>query len=372
MTRVRRAAVSVGLRAPGDFLWLTIAWTLFAGVFGVGLLFVVDRVPLGPDFRPAVAVYLSDAALTSLVFVLLISRAGVVSSTQPSQGRRRWTSRRVLVGLGVVSVPAAIWLAGLLVWNEARESGTKIGAASARREFRVFTYGDDLDRARLERTLAAFEQARRGLADEWPQSQDELPIELRLFGDIERLRARYGSEWSAGNTHCQPFRVAVAAPLEEAPSVLWSSYHSGAPLHEMVHAMMYRSLGARAFHLVPLWYHEGMAQLHEDEGLHRTMKRAWVRVSTWLNRRGLPDPESFCGNPGLESPEDVALFYSAAHEFIRSLEARRGRAVLDAVVAGMGSGAAIRDAGTVGVFEDSLRDRLGGTCVELYGEWRES
>ena len=135
---------------------------------------------------------------------------------------------------------------------------------------------------------------------------------------------------------------------------------------------MCRSLGARAFHLVPLWYHEGMAQLHEDEGFHRTMKRAWVRVSTWLNRRGLPDPESFCGNPGPESPGDVALFYSAAHEFVRSLEARRGRAVLDAVVAGMGSGAAIRDAGTVGVFEDSLRDRLGGTCVELYGEWRES
>ena len=120
MTRVRRAAVSVGLRAPGDFLWLAISWTLFAGVFGVSLLFVVDRVPLGPDFRPAVAVYLSDAALTSLVFVLLISRAGVVSSIQPSQGRRRWTSRRVLVGLGVVSVLAAIWLAGLLVWNEDR------------------------------------------------------------------------------------------------------------------------------------------------------------------------------------------------------------------------------------------------------------
>ena len=37
-----------------------------------------------------------------------------------------------------------------------------------------------------------------------------------------------------------------------------------------------------------------------------------------------------------------------------------------------GRGSCIRDAGSVGVFESSLRERLEGTCAELYDRWVES
>ena len=372
VTRVRRAAVSVGLRGPRDLLWLAIAWVLFAGVFGVGVPFVVDRVPLGPDFRWAVAVYLADAVLTSLAFVLLISRAGVVAGSRPPGGRRWWTLRRVLLGLGVVALLLAVWAVGLLALNGVRSSWTALDASSARQEFRVFTYGDDLDHARLDRTLAEFEQARRGLEGEWPQSGEALPVELHIYWDIQQYRDRRGTEWSVGQAYCQPRRAVVAIPLEEAVSALGSGDHSRAPLHEMVHSMMCRSMGPGGFFLAPSWFHEGMAQLYESEGHLRLVRRAWARMLVSLTGEFLPAPETFCGRQGYDSPDDVALFYAAAMEFVRFLEARHGRGALNGVVRDVGSGGAIWDAGSVGVFENSLRGRLGGTCVELYGEWRES
>ena len=149
MTRVRRAAVSVGLRAPGAFLWLAISWTLFAGVFGVGLLFVVDRVPLGPEIRPATTLYLADAILTSLGFVLLISGAGVLSTNRPSGGQR-WTRRQILTLMAVVAGAFGIWAAGMALRNETIESRTRADASAARHQFQVVTYSDELEQTNLD------------------------------------------------------------------------------------------------------------------------------------------------------------------------------------------------------------------------------
>ena len=122
--RIRHAAISVGLRGPRGLVSLAIAWVLITGVFALGLPFVVDRVPLGPDIRPVTTLYLADATLTSLVFVLLISRAGVVAGSQASRARSRWTLRRALLGLGVFSLLLAVWAVGLVALNGAAAPGS--------------------------------------------------------------------------------------------------------------------------------------------------------------------------------------------------------------------------------------------------------
>ena len=316
--------------------------------------------------------YLADATLTSLVFVLLISRAGVVAGSQASRARSRWTLRRVLLGLGVLSLLLAVWAVGLVALSGARSSRIELDATSARDGFSIFTYGDALDRGRLDGTLAEFEQARRRQEGEWPQSGEPPPIELHIYGDMQQYRDRRGMEWSVGRAYCQPRGAAVAIPLEEAVSVLRGSDHSRVPLHEMVHAMMCRSMGPGGFFLAPSWFHEGMAQLYENEGIPRLVRRAWGRMQVLTFGEYLPAPETFCGSQGYDSPDDVALFYVTAMEFVRFLEASHGREALNAVVGDIGSGGAIRDAGSVGVFESSLRERLEGTCAELYGRWIES
>ena len=339
--RIRHAAISMGLRGPRDFVSLAIVWVLFAGVFSLGLPFVVDRVPLGPDIRPAAVLYLTDALLTSLGFVLLISRAGVVAGSQSSRARRWWTLRRALLGVGVLSLLLAFWAVGLVALSGARNSRIELDATSARDEFRVFTYGEDLDRGRLDRTLAEFEQARRRLEGEWPQSGEPPPIELHIYRDMQQYRARRGMEWSAGMAYCQPRQASVAIPLEEEASVLRVSDHSRAPLHEMVHAMMCRSIGPGAFFLVPSWFHEGMAQLYENEGILKLARRAWGRMLVLTIGDYLPAPEAFCSRQGYDSPGEVTLFYATAMEFVRFLEARQGRDALNAVVGYVGSRGAI-------------------------------
>ena len=80
---IRHAGISMGLREPRNLVSLAIAW-----VFALGLPFVVDRAPPGPVIRPVTFLYLGDALLTSLVFVLLTSRAGVVAGSQSSRAFR--------------------------------------------------------------------------------------------------------------------------------------------------------------------------------------------------------------------------------------------------------------------------------------------
>ena len=187
-------------------------------------------------------------------------------------------------------------------------------------------------------------------------------MELHLFSDIEQFRAGLDDSWSAGIAVCSTSGVEVAVPLEEALSAFNSDDHTGTPIHEMVHALMCRSLGAAGFRHVPRWFQEGMAQLYENDGRHRITKRAWVRILAWSNRDRMPNATEFCGTPRLETPGQVKLFYMIAYEFVRSLERRHGRDALSAVVGDVRSGA-----GGMRVFEDSLRDRFGGTCTDLYG-----
>ena len=77
---------------------------------------------------------------------------------------------------------------------------------------------------------------------------------------------------------------------------------------------------------------------------------------------------TFCSRQGTDSADEVALFYLIAMEFVRYVEARHGGDALNSVVRDVGAGGAIWDAGSVGLFESRLRERLGGTCGELYGQ----
>ena len=77
---------------------------------------------------------------------------------------------------------------------------------------------------------------------------------------------------------------------------------------------------------------------------------------------------TFCSRQGNDSADEVALFCLIAMEFVRYVEARHGRDALNSVVRDVGVGGAIWDAGSVRLFESSLRERLGGTCREPYGQ----
>ena len=59
-----RSALGLGLSGPSQWMLAAFVWIIFSIAFGLCfLLFVVDSIPLGPDFGLAIAITLTDAGL---------------------------------------------------------------------------------------------------------------------------------------------------------------------------------------------------------------------------------------------------------------------------------------------------------------------
>ena len=106
-----------------------------------------------------------------------------------------------------------------------------------------------------------------------------------------------------------------------------------------------------------------MAKWYEGAGLRQFLDRALNRWMVWLSRGSLMSTTEFCGYTSGGSHAEIRLLYRTSWEFIRSLEADHGKLSLNAVIEDVEGG---KD------FDDSLRDRIGGTCGELYEEWSQS
>ena len=92
--------------------------------------------------------------------------------------------------------------------------------------------------------------------------------------------------------------------------------------------------------------------------------RIEIGAATWLKRNELPDQRTFrTQSPHGMSRLDAVLFYNSAHEFVRFLESKYELSSVNKVV---------EDVRTGLPFEESFQKRLGGTCQEVYGDWKES
>ena len=221
------------------------------------------------------------------------------------------------------------------------------------------------DPSRVERTLAEFERARRHLVSQWSIREVGQPISLHLYRSSREYTASTGVSWAGGHARCFDDGVTIGVPLEQASNVFDNSPPSRTPLHEMVHATMCQKSGRRQFYSIPLWFHEGMAEFYEHEGLKQLPRRVAKRLWVWLKRQDLLIPDEFCTyNYVAEGPRtEISLFYRTTLEFVRSLEAGHGMHTFHTLVDRVASGHA---------FEDSLYDHFGGSCQELYTEWVQS
>ena len=106
-----------------------------------------------------------------------------------------------------------------------------------------------------------------------------------------------------------------------------------------------------------------MAQRYENEGLSQFFDRALNRWAVWISRGSLLSATEFCSYTSGGDRADIGLLYSTSWEFIRSLEAGNGIQTLNAVVEDVRAGQ---------TFDDSLRDRFGGSYREFYTTWSQS
>ena len=273
-----------------------------------------------------------------------------------------------MIVAGVLLV-AAVPLSGLAdrEFKEWRNAGK---AAEAKQRFTVTSYvgrGPEFDTEAVNQTLWELEDSYQKLEHNWALPHEASKIQVWLFRNLEDYQARTGKDYAGGHASClDEYGPVVVIPLEEAPRASSGDSLSRTPMHEMVHGMMCQSLGEAKFYSLPRWFHEGMAERYEMAGLNpaRFMLRAEKRAKLWFNKQNLMEPARFCAI-GLNSRNRVELhtFYETSREFVNSLESSRGIGTLNLLVDDVGRGA---------IFEDSLEKRFGGSCKELYNEWKNS
>ena len=330
--------------------YVFLLWTLFSIVL---VLLAAETVPLGPSFELSIGL----AVVSALTLALLVSRIQPRNKPENKISQRvarRWTIAIAVFGLAVTVIGMTPTVSDHL---------SRPADADAARTHYLVSETPDLEPKGLERTLAEIERSRRQLGEIWPTPSVSIRhISLELFGSLEQYHAVRGLEHSLGATLCTERQITIFVPLEEAGNIFSEDnpHPSSTVMHEVVHAEMCRMLGGTAFRSMPLWFHEGMAQLHAHLGISRTDERTLNRALLWFKRGDLPAPHQFCGDSTWRSFIQMPLLYATTWEFVRFLEESKGRNHLHGIVQDVHEGVA---------FEDSLDFRFGGNCHELYGQW---
>ena len=334
-------------------------WTLFCSLFY--LILALDQTPLGPDFKRAVVACLI-AGLASVVFWGPVLRSFSEASSEAANRFNRWCKASQWLWptfFGICMAALITFTIVLFVGDAKRDSEVMSKAEAARVAFVITEYGNQFDRADVNQTLAELHEAYLQLSEELPDASRHSPISVHLFRNLQEYHDGGGVDWSVGSVRCLGKVANILVPLEESLGMFTENDHSRTPMHEMVHARMCQVLGSQNFHSVPLWFHEGMAQLYQTDGPYR-YERLANRFLVLTKQEQLLPPRTFCGDSYLTSQGKLAMFYRSTAEFINAMESKHGTGELVALIQDVQGGQS---------FDHSLQRRFGANCEELYSRW---
>ena len=356
----------------GDAVSSAILWVIISAILAAILtLLVADWITLGPRFIYGLIAAWTLASVVSALAVWWLERQNADESNQS----KKWhfTPKQTALGIIVVILICAAGFPVNIGIREIKEDINERKAEDARHRFAVTSYlgsGGDFDVKAVNQTLAELEDSYQQLKETWTLPEQADRIKVWLFRDLRYYQLQMNTDLAAGHLWCSleiesvELGPVIVIPLERAPSASTDDNFSRTPMHEMVHALMCLSLGEEDFHSIPRWFLEGMAERYATEGISRIGMRTTNRMKLWLNIQEPPDTSRFCARRfSGRNRSDQSAFYSTSHDFVRSLESRHGLQTLNLIV---------EDVRTGFDFEDSMESRLGGTCAELYSEWKEN
>ena len=343
-----------------------VVWVILSVVAMAGTtLAALDLVALGPRFVPSIiATWVFTAVATAPVTVLLL---WCIAKFPPLSKKVTFTKKEIVLYISIIGIIIIALPLSNLVVREVNEYRNEHKAQVARERFAFAQHlgnGPEFEEHAMNQTLADLERSYQRLRTLWVLPEEAEKIYVELHRDIQSYWQSTGNLGAGGHLRCTERTPVIFIPLEEAPSTSGTHTSFRTPMHEMVHALMCQSVGADAFNSIPRWFHEGMARRFQFEGLSQIKKRLDNRTTLWQWKDELPAQEDFCihGLLGLTGGQK-SLFYRTAHEFIRFIESEHDLKTLNLIVDDMRNGK---------MFDESMTERLGENCLELYSSWKES
>ena len=324
----------------------------------VGEVVAFEKLPLGASFDLGTKIVVPILALGPATIAVWFGRRMAARRVKPQ--KFEWSTRWIVVWILAVAVLMTVFFGCNAIEQHAKSNA----ALQADRYFDIrysSAIGQEVDTEEVQATLAAIERARRDVLEGWPSLTHSSAHTLYLFRDITEFQKEFGGAHSAGAVACTPDGPVIGMPLEEVPT-FWEGHHpKKVPTHEMIHAAMCDALGVKKFYRIPRWFHEGMAALHQEDGIDRVfLNRAMSRFVVSWRRNEILSPEEFCSYRADGPAQEVGLFYATSFEFARWLQHRHGRESLHNSIDSINSGA---------TFSRYLKGEFGADCRQLYANW---
>ncbi len=131
--------------------------------------------------------------------------------------------------------------------------------------------------------------------------------------------------------------------------------------HEVMHAFMYEELGNDYLN-IPLWFHDGMAQLYSFSGMNLVDQRVKTNVGLWSEKPNVLLSPDFILNrlnyPG--DDESIYLFYSASFSLTDFLNSKDNRHLFTDIVVEMSKGIS---------FDEAFKNVTHGDVEKTYYDW---
>ena len=261
----------------------------------------------------------------------------------------------------ILASAAILTMTGAILWHSFQIAADRRTRAEAVQEMEITILGHIPGDRDINFTIAELERHRRDLEEKWPPAPGASPLRIRVHPSLQAYQDALGSPLYQGRTVCTTQGAEIDVPAAQDPGIRRRS--TPTLRHEMIHAIMCRSLGYHRQRMIPKWIHEGVASQAEHTGYLGMIQRGIQKMSIAIRPRPALEPRLICAmNPELND-ETLAPFYQTSAEFVRALEKRHGRGFIARLIDQTGDGHS---------FNSRMVHTTGRGCTETYRHWQES
>ena len=314
----------------------------------VFLLFLSDLLNPSKLLHPLT---IAIVILISAVILLLLDRLGKKLASKWKQLSRK---KRLVILLSFVGLAILLLLTISFVrWEN--DQKLLIAASS---QFLVESQSP-LAKGQVDNSIIELERQLTKLRGLYVKSPPTYRIIVDLYTDSSQLQARtLSADWVSAFVSITPGQApTIFLPAEQGGGFWTKTAATPNPAHEITHVVVSEVLKNRSMRLIPISFHEGLAQYESLKDTSDFPFRVENYVYLILNKEKITLRENTPDYYPIGNNSDIILFYSLSYEYVRFLAKEHGEPSLWRVVQSVSEG---------NTFDSAFQSVFGKTYTNEY------